>query len=152
MDKAAIAQAVDAELSAAKGRLASALNNLAGPYGAQYRSCIADLYYASFHLAGALLASKGIRARTHESAQELLALHFVKPAALPAQTTRKLNALMERRHTADYKPLVPIEAADVAEFKPWVASFARAALALLGKAVPAAEAAQIAKLAHELEQ
>jgi uncharacterized protein (UPF0332 family) len=152
MDKAEIAQAVAAELQAAGGRLASAMNNLAGPYGAQYRSCIADLYFAAFHAAAALLAAKGLRPRSHDAAQELLALHFVKPAALAADTTRKLNALMDRRHTADYKSLVPIEAADVAEFKPWVGAFLREVLRLLGKSGPRAERARIERLLGEFER
>lgn len=152
MDKAEIAQAVEAELAAARGRLASAMNNLAGPYGAQHRSCIADLYFAAFHAASALLASRGLRARSHEAAQELLALHFVKPAALPADTTRRLNALMDRRHTADYKSVVPVEAADVAEFKPWVGAFLREALVLLGKAAPREERTQLERLLKEFDR
>jgi uncharacterized protein (UPF0332 family) len=152
MDKAGIARAVAAELEAARGRLASAMNNLAGPYGKQYRSCIGDLYYATFHAATALLASKGFRPRTHDAAQELLALHFVKPAALGAETTRRMNALMERRHSADYKTFVPIDAADVAEFKPWVGSFLRDALRLLGTSAPRREAAALGELLKELER
>ena len=152
MEKAEIAQAVAAELEAANGRLASAMNNLAGPYGAQYRSCIADLYFATFHAATALLAAKGLRARSHEAAQELLALHFVKPAALPADTTRKLNALMDRRHTADYKSYVPVEAADVAEFTPWVAAFLRDALRMLRKSAPREQAAELDRLLREFDR
>lgn len=152
MDKTEIAQTVTAELQAAIGRLASALNNLTGAYGAQHRSCISDLYFASFHLAAALLASKGLRARSHEAAQELLALHFVRAGALPGDTTKKLNALMDRRHTADYKPVVPVDAEDVAEFSPWVCTFARAAGKLLGKAVPETDAAALEKLVKALER
>lgn len=152
MEKAEIAQAVAAELQAARGRLASALNNLAGPFGKQYRSCVADLYYASFHLATALLAAKGLRARSHEAAQQLLALHFVRPGALPADTTKKMNALMDRRHTADYKTFVPMDASDVAEFKPWLGGFFRDALRLLGKSAPAGERAGLDRLLRELER
>ncbi len=152
MDKAAIARTVAAELQAARGRLAAALNNLAGPFGKQYRVCVTDLYYASFHLASALLAAKGLRARSHEAAQELLALHFVKPGALPADTSRKMSALMDRRHAADYKSFVPMDASDVAEFGPWVRAFFRDALKLLGKSAPAAERAELTRLLRELER
>ncbi|MGQ0651553.1 MAG: HEPN domain-containing protein [Betaproteobacteria bacterium] len=141
-----------AELEAARGRLASAMNNLAGPYGKQYRSCIADLYYATFHAATALLASRGLRARTHDAAQELLALHFVKPAALGAEAIKRMNALMERRHSADYKTYVPIDAADVAEFKPWVGTFLRDTIRLLGASAPRREATALAELLKELDR
>jgi uncharacterized protein (UPF0332 family) len=152
MDKAEIAQTVSAELQAATGRLGSALNNLTGAYGKQYRSCVVDLCFASVHLAAALLASRGLRARSHEAAQELLALHFVRAGALPADTSRKLNALMDRRHTADYKPVIPVDADDVAEFRPWVCAFARAGLKLIAKSARAGEAAALEKLVKVLEQ
>jgi len=143
MDRAEIAQLVAGEVQAAHGSLAAAMNNLSGPHGAQYRSCVKEMYFACFHMATALLASKGIRARSHDAVQELLALHFVKPAALAADTTRKFGALMDRRHTADYKTFAQVDAADVEEFRPWVAQFLGNALKLLGKAVPEAQAGEL---------
>ena len=139
MAKSVIAQTVGDELRAAADCLVAAMNNLAGPYGKAYSRSTSDLYYACYHLANALLASRGIGATSHEAVQKLLALHFVKPAALPADTNRKFNELMDKRHAADYKPFVPIGAEDVAAFKPWIAAFARDALKLLGKAAPPAE-------------
>jgi uncharacterized protein (UPF0332 family) len=152
MDRAEIAQLVTGEAQAAHGSLAAAMNNLSGPHGAQYRSCVKELYFACFHMATALLASKGIRARSHEAVQELLALHFVKPAALAADTTRKFSALMDRRHTADYKTFAQMDAADVDEFRPWVAQFLGNALKLLGKAVPEAQAAELRATIAALER
>lgn len=143
MDRAEIAQLVAGEVQAAHGSLAAAMNNLSGPHGAQYRSCVKELYFACFHMATALLASKGIRARSHEAVQQLLALHFVKPAALAADTTRKFGTLMDRRHTADYKTFAQMDAADVEEFRPWVGSFLSSALKLLGESVPAAQAGEL---------
>lgn len=143
MDRAEIAHLVAGEIAAAHGCLAAAMNSVLGPHGAQYRSCVKEMYFACFHMATALLASKGIRARSHDAIQELLALHFVRPAALPADTTRKFGALMERRHTADYKTFVQMDATDLEEFRPWVAQFLAAALALLEKSAPDGEAAQL---------
>ncbi|MBI2752877.1 MAG: HEPN domain-containing protein [Betaproteobacteria bacterium] len=142
MDRAEIAQLVAGEVQAAHGSLAAAMNNLSGPHGAQYRSCVKELYFACFHMATALLASKGIHARRHDAVQELLALHFVKPAALAADTTRRFGALMDRRHTADYKTFVQVDASDLEEFRPWVSQFLAAALVLLGKSAPERESAQ----------
>ena len=57
-----------------------------------------------------------------------------------------MNALMERRHSADYKSFVPIEATDVAEFKPWVGGFLRDTLKLLGASAPRREATALGEL------
>lgn len=152
MDRAEIAQIVAGEVAAAQGALAAAMNNISGPHGAQYRSCIKEMYFASFHMATALLASKGIRPRTHDALQELLALHFVRPAVLPADTTRRFGSLMERRHTADYKTFAPVDAADLEEFRPWVAQFLANALTLLGRAAPEPQAAQLRAAIAEFER
>ena len=103
-------------------------------------------------MATALLASKGIQARSHDAVQELLALHFVKPAALPTETTRKLAALMDRRHTSDYKTFVEIGAADLEEFRPWAAQFLHGALRLLGKSLPEVEQSPMMSAIRELER
>ncbi len=152
MEKTGTTQAVKSELKASAGCLASAMNNLAGPYGREYRSSIKELYFACFHVATALLVSKGIRAKSHDAAQELLALHFVKPAALPADTSRKFNALMDRRNTADYKTFVPVDACDVLEFRPWICDFMRKTLQLLGKSAASKEAAQLLRLVGAFER
>jgi uncharacterized protein (UPF0332 family) len=152
VDKAVIAQTVADESRAAKECMAAAMNNLAGPYGKAHARCMSDLYYACYHLASALLASKGIAASSHEAAQKLLALHFVKPAALPRDTTARLNELMDKRHAADYKPYVPIGAEDVAALRPWIAGFVRGALTLLGDSVPTEEAAGLSRAADDFEK
>ena len=152
MDKAVMAQTVADEVRAAADCLVAAMNNLAGPYGKSYGRCVSDLYYACYHLASALLASKGIGVNSHEAAQKLLALHFVKPAALPQHTTAKLNELMDKRHVADYKPYIPIGVEDIAGFQPWIASFMRSALKLLGKSVPAVGARSLHDAVDDFEK
>ncbi len=136
MDKAELAATVAHEIQAARGALAAAMNNLAGPYGTEYRSCIKEMYFACFHMATALLASKGLRAKSHDAIHQLLALHFVKPAVMLADTAKKYNALMERRHVADYKTFIPVDASDIAELKPWVSSFIGQCLDVLHKSMP----------------
>lgn len=145
MDKTVIAQTVADEVRAAGECMAAAMNNLIGPYGKAYGRCVSDLYYACYHLASALLASKGISAGSHEAVQKLLALHFVKPAALPRDTTARLNELMDKRHVADYRPYVPIGPEDLAGFRPWIAAFVHGVLDLLGKSAPSREAAALRK-------
>lgn len=152
MDKAAIAQTVTDEVRAAEDCLAAAMNNLAGPYGKAYGRCVSDLYYACYHLSSALLASKGIAAGSHEAVQKLLALHFVKPGTLPADTVGKLNELMDKRHVADYKPYIPIGGEDIARFRPWIAAFMRDALKLLGKIPRSAEGKSLNELVAGFEK
>ncbi len=151
MERAVIAKTVADELAAATGCMAAALNNLAGPYGKVYGRCISDLYYACFHLASALLASSGIEARSHESVQKLLALHFVKPAALPQETIARLNELMDKRHVADYKPYISIGPEDIVALRPWISGFVRNVLRLLDKRAPAAAVDSLLRLAGQLE-
>ncbi|MGH9578323.1 MAG: HEPN domain-containing protein [Terriglobales bacterium] len=152
MDKAVIAQTVADELRAANDCMIAAMNSLAGPYGKAYGRCLSDLYYACYHLASALLASKGIAVASHEAAQKLLALHFVKPAALPRDTTAKLNELMDKRHVADYKPYIVLSAGDVANFRPWIAGFVRAVLKLMAASAPAEESGALLRAANDFEK
>lgn len=137
MDKAVRLQASVDELRAAHGCLSAAMNNLEGPHGKAYARCVSDLYYASYHLANALLLSRGIAATSHEAVQTLLALHFVKPAALPRDTVAKLNELMAKRHAADYKPHIEMGSDDIGSVRPWIVGFAHSVLDLLGDTPPA---------------
>lgn len=152
MDKSMIEQTAADEVAAASNCMRAALNNLAGPYGKAYDRCVSDLYYACYHLARALLASRGIGAASHEAVQRLIALHFVKPAALPQDTTAKFNELMDKRHAADYRPYVAFGPRDVAQVRPWICGFARAVLDLMGGAAPAAEAMALRELAGAFER
>jgi uncharacterized protein (UPF0332 family) len=152
MDKAVIAQTVADEVAAARGCMVAALNSLTGPHGKAFGRCISDLYYACHHLASALLASKGVSARSHEAAQKLLALHFVKPAALPQETIAKLNDLMDKRHAADYRPYVRLGAEDIVAARPWVGGFVRDTLKLLGKSAPADDAKALLELVDSFER
>ena len=151
MDKAVMAQTVADELRAANDCMVAALNNLAGPYGKAWGRCVSDLYYACYHLANALLASRGIAAGSREAVHKLLALHFVKPAALPQDTIGKFNELMDKRHVADYKPYIPIGSEDIARFRPWIAAFMRNALKLIGKSVPAGSGKSLLKAVEAFE-
>ena len=152
MDKAVIAQTVADEIRAARDCMAAAMNNLTGAYGKAYGRCLSDLYFACYHLASALLASKGISANSHEAVQKLLALHFVKAAALPRDTNAKLNDLMDKRHVADYRPYIRIGTEDLAVFRPWIVGYVREVLKLLGKAVPAEEAAALQRTVKDFEK
>lgn len=152
MDKAVRLQAAANEVRAARDCMVAAMNNLAGPYGKVYGRCVSDLYYACYHLASALLLSRGIAANSHEAVQTLLALHYVKPAALPQDTVGKLNELMDKRHVADYKSHIVIGGDDIARLRPWIVGFVRGVLKLLGKSAPAAEAGALQRAVDDFEK
>ena len=68
-----------------------------------HRKCIANLYYAAFHAARALLYFHGLESRTHEGTQRLFAAHFVKPGLMPKGHLRCLATLESDRLRADYQ-------------------------------------------------
>ena len=152
MDKAVRLQAAANEVRAAHDCMVAAMNNLAGPYGKAYGRCVSDLYYACYHLASALLLSRGIAASSHEAVQTLLALHFVKPATLPQDTVAKLNELMDKRRVADYKSHIAIGSDDIARFRPWIVGFVREVLKLLGKSAPPKETAALQQAVNDFEK
>jgi uncharacterized protein (UPF0332 family) len=71
------------------------------------RECASSMYFAVFHAAEALLCAKGIEAASHKAVASLLAMHFVRPGALPRETSAKFSALMAGRHDADYNEAIP---------------------------------------------
>jgi uncharacterized protein (UPF0332 family) len=70
------------------------------------RECASSMYFAVFHAAEALLYAKGIEAASHKAVASLLAMHFVRPGALPRETSAKFSALMASRHDADYNEAI----------------------------------------------
>jgi len=128
MDKAAIAHEVSKALALLEEELRSFVANSAA---GTWRNAMKNLYYAAFHAAEAILQSRGIEPKSHEAAQSLLALHFVKAGALPADTVKRLNNLMNARHAADYRGDVSFEAADAGEYFPWVGRFVGQALEIV---------------------
>jgi uncharacterized protein (UPF0332 family) len=96
---------------------------VANVHAGTLRKATHNLYYAAFDAACALLWTKGIRAETHESAQSMIALHFVKPGTLPKATNARLNELMSARHAADYQGAVSISRSDVRRYRDWTIPF-----------------------------
>ena len=76
------------------------------------RECAASMYFAVFHAAETLLYAKGIEAASHKAVASLLAMHFVRPGALPRETSAKFSALMAGRHDADYNEAIPFDLED----------------------------------------
>ncbi|MGH8681701.1 MAG: HEPN domain-containing protein [Burkholderiales bacterium] len=104
---------------------------VANVHAGTLRKATHNLYYAAFDAACALLWTKGIRAETHESAQSMIALHFVKPGVLPKATNARLNELMSARHAADCQGAVSISRSDVRRYRDWAIPYVRQVLELI---------------------
>jgi uncharacterized protein (UPF0332 family) len=95
------------------------------------RSSVDRSYYAAFHAASALLASRGIYPASHDGVISMLALHFVKPGVLPKDAGRQLQDLYNQRLIADYKGWLEQDAEDAARCAAAARTFMEQALALL---------------------
>lgn len=130
MDKATLAHEVENNLILLNEELRSFVANV---QAGTYRKATHNLYYAAFNAASALLWSKGIKTETHDGAQSMLSLHFVKAGALPKETNARLNDLMSARHAADYKGAVFIGIDEVERHRGWVVDFVRSAIVFIQK-------------------
>lgn len=59
-------------------------------------------HYAALYASLALLKSIGVEAKTHDGVHALIAQHFVRSGALPAETSRRLKHLEGDHELADY--------------------------------------------------
>ena len=60
------------------------------------------LYYATFHMASALLVYNGLSAHTHNGVIHLIGEHFVKKGLLDKDCGRLLSKLYSLRQSGDY--------------------------------------------------
>jgi|GEM_PF-383560 len=78
------------------------------------RAAVAQAYFAALHGINALLAAHGMRPSSHDGAQTLFGLHFVKPGAVDAEHGRRFARLYAQRLIADYKGVVELDDDDAA--------------------------------------
>ena len=108
MDRLSMDKLTRARVALKLEQLDSKLKSFLANYRARNpRECASSMYFAVFHAAEALLYAKGIEAASHKAVASLLALHFVRPGALPRETSAKFSALMAGRHDADYNEAIP---------------------------------------------
>lgn len=82
------------------------------------RGAISRLYYFFlFHMIRALLASKGLEPKSHDGAERLFSLHFVKEGLFDPSDAKVLAVLMKYRSNADYKPEYVFTSEDYIEYK-----------------------------------
>jgi uncharacterized protein (UPF0332 family) len=82
-----------------------------------YSGAVSRLYYGVLHGVRALLLSKGLEARSHQEALQLLNMHFVKERVVDRETSSIFARLMKFREEADYDASSEFVADDYSQFK-----------------------------------
>ncbi|HZX35953.1 MAG TPA: HEPN domain-containing protein [Thermodesulfobacteriota bacterium] len=78
---------------------------------------VSRLYYFLLYNIRALLLTKGLEPKSHESALRLLGLHFIKEGIFPPKTSHVFSKLMKYREEADYNPSYVFTSEDFVELK-----------------------------------
>jgi len=71
-------------------------------------ACIARAYYAMFHAATAVLASRGIRRGSHHGILSAFGEYLVKPGLIGHEFHLSLRKVFELRQQTDYDPIVDV--------------------------------------------
>ena len=88
-------------------------------------------YYAAFHAARALLATRGVDSARHAGVIALFQQHFVKSGDFPTDIARALPRSFEKRLSSDYSDFVDISAEEVERVRTEVHAFVDACRQLL---------------------
>ena len=80
-------------------------------------------YYAAFHAARALLATRNVDSARHAGVIALFQQHFVKSGDFPADVARALPRSFEKRLSSDYSDFVDISAEEVGRVRTEVHAF-----------------------------
>jgi len=103
---------VGARLKKADGKIAAADADLVA---ARYDDAASRAYYAMFHATRALLAARGLTARSHSGLAALFAEHFVRSGDLDVQFGRWLGQGRRTREIGDYDDFLEIEPAEATQ-------------------------------------
>ena len=95
-----------------------------------YRGAV-NRYYAAFHAARALLATRNVDSARHAGVIALFQQHFVKTGDFPTDTARALPRSFEKRLSSDYSDFVEISAEEVERVRTEVHAFLTACRQLL---------------------
>lgn len=71
-----------------------------------FNGAISRAYYAAYHWASALLASKGLEPKTHRGKIQMLSFHFVRTGLLSEEAVGHLSRLADFRELGDYSATV----------------------------------------------
>jgi len=101
-----------------------------------YRGAMNRYYYAAFHAARAVLATRNVDSVRHAGVIALFQQHFVKTGEFPAETARALPRSFEKRLSSDYSDFVEISAEEVERARLEVHAFVAACGRLLEALAP----------------
>lgn len=96
-----------------------------------YADSISRAYYAAFHLARALLLSRGVEPKTHAGAVHQLNAEFIRPGLLSTAFNRLFAGLQRSREFADYDAAVAFSKDDAQAELEAARAFEAAAVDLL---------------------
>jgi uncharacterized protein (UPF0332 family) len=87
---------------------------------------IGRFYYAAFHAARALLATKGLDPPRHTGVIKLFSQHFVKPGLVFPETAKVLSRSFERRLDSEYEDYVEFSKKEAEQVRDEVHEFMQA--------------------------
>jgi uncharacterized protein (UPF0332 family) len=96
-----------------------------------YADCISRGYYAAFHLARALLLSRGVEPESHAGTVHQLNAEFIRPGLLSTSFNRLFAGLQRSREFADYDAAVAFSLDDARAELEAARTFEAAAIELL---------------------
>ena len=88
-----------------------------------HRGAMNRYYYAAFHAARALLATRDVDSARHAGVIALFQQHFVKTGRFPAEIARALPRSFEKRLSSDYSDFVEISAEEAEKVRGEVHAF-----------------------------
>lgn len=77
-----------------------------------FNGAVNRFYYAAFHAARALLATRGLDSSKHSGVIALFQQHFVKTDLFPKDKARALPRAFEKRLNSDYEDFAEVTASD----------------------------------------
>ena len=80
---------------------------------AAFSGAVNRYYYAAFHAARALLATRGVDSSRHAGVIALFQQHFVKTGDFSSEVARALPRSFEKRLSSDHSDFVEISAGEV---------------------------------------
>jgi uncharacterized protein (UPF0332 family) len=101
-----------------------------------YPGAISRYYYAAFHAARALLATRHLDSARHAGVIALFQQHFVKTGDFPAEIARSLPRAFEKRLSSDYSDFIEISADEVERARSEVHAFVDTCRQLLRRTLP----------------
>jgi uncharacterized protein (UPF0332 family) len=87
---------------------------------------IGRFYYAAFHAARALLATKGLDASRHTGVIKLFSQHFVKTGLVFSETAKVLSRSFEKRLDSEYEDYVSFNKEEAEQVRDEVRDFIQA--------------------------